>query len=378
MHQEMSKPLLTLGFKRMPGGMLGREVQYGDWPDPKEMAPQGFLRSLSQRTHANSPAQMQQYDLVKELLVARAKMLAPELLKKLHAEDAAFFHILAADLKCKPGSGPARVASALARSNAAFLAYDALHREFGRTFKRMKAVSEMEQMRHARTWSQHLNDEDVDGDGEGSEGEEASRPRSRRVFRLVTRLWVFPREPKQGEDPPYVCHSGLDFERLRVELESTFRYGPPVRIRVANDTIDRVTLHSRGADQLQCSDFGALLLARSKRSRESVIGVRSAWAPLHHMKDRDYCPPPSLIMFVAEANNFTDAIFWLDQSKGLVGQEMAMDFLYDKGKKTWGTLPSRLQGLLEQLFNTRYDGRCLLGGAAEAGACLDPRGARSA
>lgn len=67
-------------------------------------------------------------------------------------------------------------------------------------------------------------------------------------FVLVTSLWVavdFEDVLAGKAEPPWVDHDEVDFEALGGLLREAFVYGPPVRIRVSNDTIDQTTIFSR-------------------------------------------------------------------------------------------------------------------------------------
>lgn len=67
---------------------------------------------------------------------------------------------------------------------------------------------------------------------------------------MVYNFWLAPnfeRVLAGKAQQPYVNHDFVDFEYLLSVIADEFRFGSPVEIRLANDTIDQVTAHVREA-----------------------------------------------------------------------------------------------------------------------------------
>lgn len=185
-------------------------------------------------------------------------------------------------------------------------------------------------------------------------------------FQLALALWITPdfSEVLAGRaEPPRVAHSKIDFKELAEALAELFPYGPSVRIRVPNDTIDQVTIHFRSMDgngqRMKCEDFGQAMLACAKKQSADIIDVRDAWSTLHQLPDREFSPPPVLLPFVVEALDFEDAMIWQSSARASIGLT-PFDFLnasLHKPKEidTQGSLPAAFQAQLLQIFGSPFE-----------------------
>lgn len=147
-----------------------------------------------------------------------------------------------------------------------------------------------------------------------------------RKFCLAMALWVAPDFAEVNADRqklPYVNHSKVDFEAVAALVAKTFPYGPPVNIRTTNDTIDQVTIQARvdrpGPPTMRGEDFGAEMLRCAKTQKGTVIDVRRAWRPLHLLPDRNHAPPPAILPFLIEAQDFEDAMLWCANAMPVLG-----------------------------------------------------------
>lgn len=151
-----------------------------------------------------------------------------------------------------------------------------------------------------------------------------------KVFRVVMGLWLAPdfTAVMEGKaEPPRINHSKVDFGELVTALRGLFPNGPHARIRVANDTVDQVTVHHRSGISLatsptgsiRCEDFGHALLMNAASQHGDVIDVRRAWQALHSLADRNFAPPPVLIPFIIEAADFDDAMIWQASARPSLG-----------------------------------------------------------
>lgn len=192
-------------------------------------------------------------------------------------------------------------------------------------------------------------------------------------FRVVLGLYVTPdfsAVMAGTEDPPWVDHSNVDFVALASTLGELFHYGPPVRIRVPNDTIDQVTQQGRMGlipgqrkhpGDPRCGDFGTVLLECSKRQPNgSVIDVWDSWLPLHSLKDRTQSPPPSMLPMLIEAEDFEDAIIWHSSAKAALGlpflsPEMARMVGEPERGEAEGKLPKAYCKRLGDLFGCKFE-----------------------
>ncbi|MBN3761023.1 hypothetical protein [Burkholderia sp. Ac-20365] len=172
------------------------------------------------------------------------------------------------------------------------------------------------------------------------------------VFRAVFGLWVAPdfTSVMTGKaKPPHVNHSKVDFGDLAKALRELFAYGPHVRIRVANDTVDQVTVQHRNgelsrarppAGSIRCDDFGRALLKSATSQEGDVVDVHRAWQPLHSYADRNFAPPPVLIPFVIEAADFEDAMIWHASAKPSLGLPFLPDALQESLLQSRGNTDS--------------------------------------
>lgn len=196
-------------------------------------------------------------------------------------------------------------------------------------------------------------------------------------FRIVYNFWLAPdfeRVLAGKAKPPFVDHDQVDFEYLRSVIADEFRFGSPVEIRLANDTVDQVTVHFREAmgnpNLIQCKDFADKLLAAAKKQDSRVIDIRNDWAPLHKLKERRHAPPPILIPIVVEAYDVEDAVIWCQQAGMRLGVRAANPEIFmDMTRKTLdddkqGYLTKRLHAVLAQCFGTPYKPFCMLDMAA--------------
>lgn len=193
----------------------------------------------------------------------------------------------------------------------------------------------------------------------------------KRPFRMVFQLWLAPDFSRvmAGLDvPPWIDHDAVDFQRLRDVLAKEFRYGEPVRIRVPNDTVDQVTVHTRQAkgdvEGLRCSDFARMLLQEAHKQTTDVIEVRQPWEPLHSMPDRHRAPPPILIPFVVEADDYEDAILWAQQARmALRVRAASPEYMMSKVRQDddhQGYLTPGLHEILHSQFDVAYQPYILL------------------
>ncbi|MCK1788643.1 hypothetical protein [Pseudomonas violetae] len=193
------------------------------------------------------------------------------------------------------------------------------------------------------------------------------------AFRMVYNFWLAPnfeRVLAGKAQRPYVNHDHVDFEYLRSVIADEFRFGSPVEIRLANDTIDQVTAHVREAtrdlDLMKCHDFAELLLGEARSQSTSIIDVRSGWKPLHQLKERRHAPPPVLLPIVVESSDAENGILWSQQARMRLNVRAANpEFLFNpshkqSGDDQQGYLTDRLQKALAKCFNTPYLPYCLL------------------
>lgn len=192
------------------------------------------------------------------------------------------------------------------------------------------------------------------------------KPKSSRRFRTVFRLSVFPDFAKVEaglELPPWVNHDEMDFEKLAELLATTFKYGPQVSLCVANDTIDQVTFafrvgeFGRSTGDPMMRDFGRRFMELIPSEMPSVVDVRKAWWELHNMRDRHRAPPPLMVLFAIEAEDFEDAMVWLMQNSMLLGVDLMERFWASSDGaeiNREGVLPATLHAGLEAIFGCKY------------------------
>lgn len=201
-------------------------------------------------------------------------------------------------------------------------------------------------------------------------------------FRAAFGLAIFPdfTEVEAGRKPaPYVDHDRLDYNKLQDTLEKLF-VANPGRIRLANDTIDQVTLQirmglvppehvkpckaSKGPEN--CSDFGKAMIRVARAQPEGLLNVRESWSKLHYLPDRTFSPPPSLIPFIIETGDFVDAMMWLHCAQAELGLNPRLPGLDDDDdelpRKTLadGKLPPDTLAAFESLFGIPYEERAIL------------------
>jgi hypothetical protein len=164
-------------------------------------------------------------------------------------------------------------------------------------------------------------------------------------------------------EAPRVNHSVVDYSALHAVLTELFPFGPPVKIQVADDTIDQVAVHVREGGlinaSIRCEDFGQLLLSRAKNVRGPVIGVRSCWNYLHAIRDRDFAPPPVILPFVVTADDFEDAIIWQASTRPRLGLAMfdpsQSDTKQGMDVSGNGILPDSTRQSLAKIFGTPFE-----------------------
>jgi hypothetical protein len=192
-------------------------------------------------------------------------------------------------------------------------------------------------------------------------------------FRMVYNFWIAPNFERvlAGKvQPPFVNHDRVDFEYLRSVIADEFRFGSPVVIRLANDTVDQVTAHVREAtnnlELMKCRDFADRLLQEARKQTSSIIDIRDKWAPLHQLTERRHAPPPVLIPIVVESHDAEDGILWSQQARMMLGVRAAnpdyvMNPLRQKRDDDHeGHLTDRLHKALAKCFNTPYLPYCLM------------------
>lgn len=171
--------------------------------------------------------------------------------------------------------------------------------------------------------------------------------------------------------PPRVNHSQVNFLRLQAALKTLFPYGPPNELRVPNDTIDQVTLHSRAglvpglvnkakeSGNVECEDFGKALIAEAKKQEGLIIDVQTAWSRYHNLPDRNFAPPPNLIPFLLEMSDFEDAMLWFVSARTSLGLPMP-NMLSEKSRaqvqtQIFGQLPDAFREELGLIFGCKFE-----------------------
>lgn len=137
-------------------------------------------------------------------------------------------------------------------------------------------------------------------------------PRS--PFREVWHLMIAPDFSRvmTGEvPPPWVDQHTLDFPRLRELLDEHLVFGS-ASLRIPNDTIDQVTIHTRieqsalGMEAMRCTDLADILRAEGRQQSAEIIDVRRAWKDKQPLNDRNVVPPPVVLPMLLEADDFED------------------------------------------------------------------------
>lgn len=344
--EETGKPKFELGFVDIGGGMLGRKPQESPWPDLSTMRYEEFSRLLSSRTRNGGPVHYSQSDLVSEIFEAASQDLLAAGLAKLRKENPGWFADFAQQLGCKSKAPRTATAlEALAESDDRFVGSDAIF----------------------EVWHQRLKSKTVKQvialGAEKIKAEPKAKVKVPKRFRMVMALWISPdfSEVEAGRKPaPYVNHDVVDFEALRKLLAEAFRYGPDVEIRIANDTIDQVTIHMRGPSKMECKDFGEDLLTKASQTTGEVVEIRREWSKMHVMRDRAKSPPPIAVPFVVEAHDFEDAMLWQDQTSPVIGMPLMMERMEQEwrgeatGKPEGGKLPQDMKKALEAIFGCAF------------------------
>lgn len=184
-------------------------------------------------------------------------------------------------------------------------------------------------------------------------------------FRIALALLVRPdfSDAEAGRSlPPRINHSKIEFSALIDLLKAWFPYGPSVNIRTPNDTIDFITTQARvnsgNEDAIRCIDFGKALLKCAKNQKTQIIDIQKDWSPLHYLKDRNNAPPPSLITFVIEADDFEDAMIWQSSTLPSIGLPAfnPMDVInkVDKSQQL-GKIPEKIKQQLNQIFGCQFE-----------------------
>lgn len=207
--------------------------------------------------------------------------------------------------------------------------------------------------------------------------EDSSHSSGAGPFRMVYNFWLAPnfeRVLAGKAKPPFVDHDQVDFEYLRSVIADELRFGSPVEIRLANDTIDQVTVHLREASNrpqlMKCQDFAKLLLNAAGEQSSTIIDIRGEWAPLHQLKERRHAPPPVIVPIVVEADDAEDGMLWSHQARMRLGVRAANpEVLFDPSRQhraddQQGYLTDRLHKALAKCFNTPYLPYCLIDWAA--------------
>ena len=113
---------------------------------------------------------------------------------------------------------------------------------------------------------------------------------------------------------------------------------------------------------IRCEDFGEKMLLCSKTQKENILNVRSEWHELHFLKDRDYAPPPTILPFILEADNFEDAMIWIAGTNPALGLPVWSFFDRPNEKSEGGKLPERFRSRLSEIFGCRFLETALLDG----------------
>lgn len=176
---------------------------------------------------------------------------------------------------------------------------------------------------------------------------------------------------ERGIEPaPYVNHDEIDWASLGQSLSEYFEIpNQGVTLRMADDTVDQVTIHLRQIsarpDSIDCKDFGNALLQVAAKTRSNPVPAQEAWHTLHHLKDRSKAPPPVMIPLILEGE-ITDIaeltynmLFRLGvkaarhPEKMLSSEKLPPDFHE-------GRFPKAITDLLEHHFGVGYKPYALL------------------
>ncbi|MFY0990878.1 hypothetical protein [Halomonas sp. C05BenzN] len=201
---------------------------------------------------------------------------------------------------------------------------------------------------------------------------------SRQPFRAVWHLLLtidFGRVDRGEIVAPWVNQASLDFQHLRDVLQGAVNY-PRTNVRVANDTIDLLTIRARhgafdGADAtgIRCLDFANALRMEAEKQKGTVIDVSHAWAGLHSLSNRAVVPPPMLLPLVIEADDEGDLLnaWWSAMAALSIASPLERIASAFRGESPdiaredgVGVLPEALRREIESLFGIDYDPSVIL------------------
>jgi hypothetical protein len=196
-------------------------------------------------------------------------------------------------------------------------------------------------------------------------------------------FWITPEftpAMQRGEvHAPRVDHSKIDWAALLSDLKVFFkpdRHG--VEMRIADDTIDQVTIHMKEAGQhpgeIDYKEFGVVLQRVSQEAGGEVVPVRSDLEGLHFLADRDNAPPPIALPLVL-VGDLTDAILFFRTMRLLLGVKAdEVEHIFqspdqDRTDDQQGYLPSELMDLFASYFGLPYKKYAMV----TFGTDIDPR-----
>lgn len=189
------------------------------------------------------------------------------------------------------------------------------------------------------------------------------------------------RRVESGEiEAPWVDQTTLDFQHLRSVLHDMIGY-PGLNVRVPNDTIDQVTIHTRretydgeDASGIRCVDFAKRLRLEARKQAGPVIDVSRIWAGRHTLANRERVPPPVILPMVVEADDYEEMVqarlsamvrlgmlkehpmAWI--ARAFSGEEPGERGEAEEAGE--GVLPEALRHELERLFGIEYEPGALL------------------
>lgn len=191
----------------------------------------------------------------------------------------------------------------------------------------------------------------------------------KKPFLAAIGLALFPdfTEVNAGRKPaPFVDHDRLDYGQLQKTLESLFPFSPG-RIRIANDTIDQITMQIRlgsvpkahvrpcpaARGPSDCTDFGEAMIKTAQAQPEGLLDVRKAWTHRHYLPDRTVSPPPCILPFIVEAKDFVGAMLWLQDARRSLALKPQKPALVNENDL--GQLPPETLAVFESLFGCPYE-----------------------
>jgi len=148
-------------------------------------------------------------------------------------------------------------------------------------------------------------------------------------------LWITPNFSTEMEmgivPPPRVDHDKVDWEGFLAVLEAKFQAKQQgVNMRLCDDTIDQVTIHMKECGELpgtiECLEFGAALQDKAKRSKKSIVPIRSEWSTLHYLEDRKQAPPPVMLPLVL-SGQVDDIVLFVNNIRLHLGIKFAGDVM---------------------------------------------------